>query len=335
MAPGPRSLCDLPRWRVRDRHKMWLDPKIPSIAVRISSAGDLLGTGFIAAVPSESFPGKEWAYVITAHHVIRGQIEIAIEVPDPLGNHKLSPPIEVGDWRHPIKSVDLALAPLIGLEHNHLAVNLEENVVPGNLVPPLGCMVHYIGIFAPLEVPMARGGTLGALDIPITKSYPDGTSYEYPGHLIDCRSYGGFSGSPCFAQIAYGVANDPPEPLVPIGPRLDGTPRELTTIVYQNMLAGMFTAHYSDSESYDGIVSRYGVGVMLRSTEIRRALMTDEAKSERRDWDATWKKIKEAQAPTLEDAKAPGGRTRDEVMGDFGQIVGPLRGQNRDQKPKA
>jgi hypothetical protein len=314
---------------------MWLDPKIPSIAVRISSAGTLLGTGFILTVASESIPGKEWTYVVTAHHVIRGQAEIEIEIPDPLGDHKLSPPIELADWRHPIETADLAIAPLFEAEHNRLAVDLETSVVAPNLVPPLGCMVLYIGIFAPLEVPMARSGTLGALEVPIQKSYPDGTAYSYPGHLIDCRSYGGFSGSPCFTQIAYGVANDTPETLADVPPLIDGKPRELTPIVYQNMLAGMFTAHYSDSESQDGIVSRYGVGVMLRSAEIWRALMTDEAKEERRRWDKTWKELRERKVPSLEDAGASAEQSRDEVMEDFKRISGPLRGHNRDQKPKA
>lgn len=46
-----------------------------------------------------------------------------------------------------------------------------------------------------------------------------------------------------------------------------------------------FTGHFSDQISAEGAVSRYGVGVMLRSHEIRDALMTPEAIAERRDWD--------------------------------------------------
>jgi hypothetical protein len=46
----------------------------------------------------------------------------------------------------------------------------------------------------------------------------------------------------------------------------------------------MFTEHLDD-ENEDGAISRYGVGVMLSSLEIWRALMTDEMRQERRDWD--------------------------------------------------
>jgi hypothetical protein len=66
-----RSLCDLPRWTVKRRGDgvsgtapgqlpMPLDPKVLNSVVRISSAGDLLGTGFIVGVESESIRGKLW-----------------------------------------------------------------------------------------------------------------------------------------------------------------------------------------------------------------------------------------------------------------------------------
>jgi hypothetical protein len=52
----------------------------------------------------------------------------------------------------------------------------------------------------------------------------------------------------------------------------------------------MFTEHYTDEGDLDtnpeSIVIRYGVGVMLRGNEIKRALMTEEARQERRQLDA-------------------------------------------------
>ena len=34
---------------------------------------------------------------------------------------------------------------------------------------------------------------------------PDGTVLTMHGHLIDCRSFGGFSGSPCFVEFLSGI----------------------------------------------------------------------------------------------------------------------------------
>ena len=53
---------------------------------------------------------------------------------------------------------------------------------------------------------------------------------------------------------------------------------------YENLLAGMFTAHLTDAVAEnqgDGATSRYGVGVMIRMDEIREALMSEDAKNER------------------------------------------------------
>jgi hypothetical protein len=48
---------------------------------------------------------------------------------------------------------------------------------------------------------------------------------------------------------------------------------------YPNLRRGMFTAHMTDEGTADNpenTISRYGVGVMLRSEKIRDGLMTDE-----------------------------------------------------------
>ncbi|MDE2104770.1 MAG: hypothetical protein KGL39_46465, partial [Patescibacteria group bacterium] len=106
------SLCDIPRWaRSTGRGTMPLDPKVLNSVVRVSTAGDLQGTGFIVGVMSETIPGKIWPYLITAHHVIRSQVLIEIQVPDPLTMGALSAPVAVDDWTQPFKAVDLAVAP--------------------------------------------------------------------------------------------------------------------------------------------------------------------------------------------------------------------------------
>jgi len=52
---------------------MPLDPRMLNTVVRISSHGDLLGTGSIISIASESIPGRRWPYVVTADHVVANQ----------------------------------------------------------------------------------------------------------------------------------------------------------------------------------------------------------------------------------------------------------------------
>lgn len=110
-------------------------------AVRITSAGDLLGTGFLVTVPSETLPGVRWGYVVTAHHVIDEQIEIAVQVPDPFTNGGvLYDPVRVEAWRQPLRNVDLALAPFSSRPGSrHQAFELELMLPTRNVAsPPLG-----------------------------------------------------------------------------------------------------------------------------------------------------------------------------------------------------
>jgi hypothetical protein len=52
------------------------------------------------------------------------------------------------------------------------------------------------------------------------------------------------------------------------------------------LVCGMFINHFSDEMSASGAVSRYGVGAMARSEEIKEALMTPEMREERISWDS-------------------------------------------------
>jgi len=64
-------------------------------------------------------------------------------------------------------------------------------------------------------------------------------------------------------------------------------PPKLARLLRYEMLCGMFVGHYSDDAVAEGVVSRYGVGVMVRSQEIREALMSDIVSAERRERDKT------------------------------------------------
>ena len=159
----------------------------------------------------------------------------------------------ITDWHHPLPKVDLAIARF--RSNQEVATIPEDSMIPNHLVSTLGLGgdVAYVGILAPLDRPMDRTGTVGALD----QERIGLDEYDYPAHLIDCRSYEGFSGSPVFALIAK--------------PYLDHTDtyqnRPLGQMAYFAFLAGMFTAHLSEEKHW--APARYGVGVMLRSIEIR------------------------------------------------------------------
>jgi hypothetical protein len=92
------------------------------------------------------------------------------------------------------------------------------------------------------------------------------------------------------------------------------------------MLCGMFTEHLDD-DNKDGTVSRYGVGVMLPSREIWRALMTDELREQRREWDEERKRVDES-GPKMRGASVEG----DDQYARFEQLARQLV---NTPKPKA
>jgi hypothetical protein len=256
-----------------------------------------LGTGFFITVPSETVDGMRYGYVLTAHHILWDQNRIEIQASNPTTNGELHPPLEINDWRQPLHNVDLAVAPFNPDPNSgrfYQSLELERHVLPVSKLPALGSTVYYVGILIPLDRPMARAGTIGAVD---QRGIEHDGGYEYPAHLVDCRSYGGFSGSPCFVELAFGS-------LTPIAnPFTDINPGPVGNMNYTTLLCGMFTQHLSDSET--SVVSRYGVGTMLRSNEIWEALMNDKMRKERRTWDAENEAATEAaDEPRLKGASA-------------------------------
>lgn len=146
-----------------------------------------------------------------------------------------------------------------------ITLRMGWHVVPDlEMSPHLGSTFHYVGLLAPLDRPMVRSGTIGAVDqIGVPHDY-DGCSYAC--HLADRRSYGGFSGSPCFLEIPFsGLTAKPPPPWLP---KASGPVGRIT---FTHVLCGMFTEHL-DSEDPMKAVSRLGVGIMLRASDICRAI---------------------------------------------------------------
>ena len=251
-----------------------------------------IGTGFFITVASETHADLRYGYVVTADHVIWDQNQIEVQAPDPTQNGALHPPIDIDGWRKPLADVDLAIAPFnYGNTDYRLyqALQLERQVLPLGDIPDLWARIHYIGILVPLHRPMARSGTICALE---QRGIEHDGGYDYPAHLVDCRSYGGFSGSPCFVETAFASLTPiPPQPLI------EGAMGPVGLLQYRAVLCGMFTEHLSD-RSGDIPASRYGVGVMVRSDEIREALMNDDSRKELQEWDA-YEAAKQDDTPKL------------------------------------
>jgi hypothetical protein len=239
-----------------------------------------VGTGFCVYVRSEADPKLRYGYVLTAHHVIKDQENIELEIPNPFEDGTFYPRMKMTDWRQPIPELDLALASIRPYpNYNIQSLEYGHHIIPDlNLL--LGAKFYYIGLLAPLDRPIVRSGTLGALD---QTGIPHDGDYDYVTHLADCRSYGGFSGSPCFVEIPF-VSLEP----ALISPSLEvlasEIPSKIGSMVYLHLLCGMFTEHINGKNA-DRLVSRAGVGMMLRSNEIAEALMTDGMQAERRRWD--------------------------------------------------
>lgn len=244
-----------------------------------------VGTAFCVVVPSERLAGVRHGYIITTHHVIADLDweRIDVRVPDPERGGELQGPRLVLGWRQPIPNLDLALAPFpLAGESLIPAVELGRHLLELRpSVPMIGMPFYYVGLFARLDRMMVRPGTIGAVDQRDINHDP-AYAYDYTAHLVDCRSYGGFSGSPCFLELPYpGLEAKPPTPFPP-----DPSDPVIGRMQYMHLLCGMFAEHFDDPTDPMKARSHLGVGILVRSDEIIAALMTDEARAERAQKDA-------------------------------------------------
>jgi hypothetical protein len=269
---------------------MPVHPAVLNSVVRITSAGDLRGSGFIVYIPSEAVDGHMWSYLVTAHHVVRGHESlIEIDVPDPQIIGDIAEGIPVRDWVQPVPHVDLAVARFpLELVPRYQGFLL-EHFMPERSGIGLGGQILYVGIFAPENAPMARAGNVGAVEVPI-RTYDEfgDIQYRYDADLVDCRSYKGFSGSPCLATLSYAVLDRPAQIPPALLPRHeDGSPVELRNLATIAAFCGIITRHYGDEAAADaeGAVSRFGVCVMLSSDYVRLGLMAPDLVAQRREWD--------------------------------------------------
>jgi hypothetical protein len=107
----------------------------------------------------------------------------------------------------------------------------------------------------------------------------DDVDVEVEAHLGDCRSYGGFSGSPCFLELSM-PGLTPTEPPVPTPPEAGPVGRN----IYLHLLCGIVTWHLEPPVDREES-SIFGVVCILTSDAIWRALMSDGLVRKRRELD--------------------------------------------------
>jgi len=126
------------------------------------------------------------------------------------------------------------------------------------------------------NIPMVRTGSIGAQyqdGIPMRLS--NNTLIRVRGHLIDCRSFGGFSGSPCFVRYISG------------GGKTDGL--EIPYPIESTLLLGMVGGHFDlktsvtlpDQEDKLNVPVAAGVAVIYPAETIKEVLDDDAFVAER------------------------------------------------------
>lgn len=279
------------------------------------------GTGFFVRMGSGSV---SHFYVVTAAHVVDGSAPSFVRVPLKDGSaHDLDVPEWISHRKH-----DVAVAPIRVLPMNH---NLASTHVgqfiddeqwaagipdwPQPFEMQLGDVVYFIGLLGKVEamtkrnIPLVRTGTLGRLwqeDLPVRRGPHDATRY-ITAHLIDCRSFAGFSGSPCYIQRS-----------VPNIIRRGIESFMATT--YRTALLGLIGGHFDDwhplrdREAYEyeqvggGIGDNVeapvstGVGYVIPAEFIRETLMRKELIEMRQEADEA--AAKQEDAATMDSVEA-------------------------------
>jgi hypothetical protein len=245
-----------------------------------------VGTGFFVTIESETVPGKRYAHLVTTDHTIaKHGPDVEAEIANPfIEGHTSGPiPIDGRDWVRSrcLFGMDLAIVPWFWRypepPHKLMAISLEDLFLRDRSHLRLGSTVYYIGLLAHHNRIMVRTGNVGALD---QSGMEVEGGYQQPHHLLDCRSYRGFSGSPCFVEVTY--AGLRPVKAPEAYPTDRGGLGELESFAF---FIGMLTNHLDWPPDVDGAASRYGVGLMLRNEEIEKALMTKKLRDMRREAD--------------------------------------------------
>ncbi len=163
-----------------------------------------VATGFLIGI-RVTWADAAHVYVVTAAHAVQSGRDSWIRV---TGLGGVVRDVPVAQWYfHP--TADVAAAPFDMKDVIHTWWSIADFLDANPVDVQLGDDVYFAGLLAQVpemhtkNVPLVRSGTLGRMfqdGVPIKQS--DGTTTYVTAHLIDCRSYSGFSGSPCFVQLS-------------------------------------------------------------------------------------------------------------------------------------
>jgi hypothetical protein len=281
-----------------------------------------IGTGFFLGVRTPPNPRTTRAhtlYLVTAAHVVRSEPQTWVRM---RRSDKSLEDIPIPEWTfHDRDDIALTVLELDETEQPYdIAVLPIPDFLPSyaphrysdkNRVrfrPMLGDRVYFVGLFSPISamgeqnVPLVRSGTVAAwAQERVPLKMPDGTVFEHTAHLIDSRSYAGFSGSPCVVQF-------------PIEPGLGGVgrPHEETELI------GLVSSHFDLTKNADltgeiadlgtvGVAVHLGVSVVMPAESIEALLDREDVMADRQERERRYRE-------TSNDAPA----TPDVVEGDTG-----------------
>ena len=255
----------------------------------------------------------QFSYVVTAAHCVRSETDTWVRVQRKGGEEVED--LAVQRWIfHPSEDIAVTPAPLDAGAYRWVAMN-SDRFDPRRKASSvlLGMPVYFIGLLPTVpemgraNIPMVRSGTLGALyqsGVPLRIG--PGTTYHVTAHLVDCRSYKGFSGSPCFVQgdtlfwlpgireerwahedVGPGEAESWLDPFSLPGMQQIEYAQQGTTALLglrehwlqaNTRLLGVMTAHFPEPADP---MSHAGVGVVTPAEHIWEVLMTDELRTDR------------------------------------------------------
>jgi hypothetical protein len=153
--------------------------------------------------------------------------------------------------------------------------------------PGPGADVYFAGLLGQVpsmgeeNIPMVRTGSVGALyQKGIPMRLPGNTVIKVRGHLIDCQSFGGFSGSPCFVRYLSGTG--------------ETESMGLKYAIQSTLLLGMIGGHFDlkasvtlpDQENELDIPVAAGVAVIYPAETIREVLDLESFVAERSELEA-------------------------------------------------
>ena len=255
-----------------------------------------VGTAFRVSVRGQTM---EHGYLVTAAHVLWDQSDptVRFRIPGPEGAFIEETPLP--EW-YEHWDADVVVAPLpdTGPDVLRHAISMETQTVGEDILPMFGQNVYYVGLLDPAwlmadaALPMVRSGTVGMIYVPVQ---PDRDKPPFQAHLIDCRSYAGFSGSPCLVQFPF---PGPAQAEHPIPKRLleerSVDPDTLGLMTYATVLMGLLIQHIDDA-NVKPTASNVGIGIILPVERIFDVLMSEELVAKR--------KKAEAEAPQAPDYK--------------------------------